>query len=153
MPISSAGTSPAGLGSPSTNTQLVSPGYQVSAGGCVSSVNIEYGTRDYTYDDYGNETGMSDTGQRIYVCIRTTKGARLNFQDFGLETPGTIDTGRVQRQVERFVRAACRPVTSDGSATIETVEVETEGTKILAVVRWFDNRRQTTETTRAPLAQ
>lgn len=150
---SGAGLSPAGLGTPTANTQLVGPGYQVGEGGCVSSVKIAWGTKDYEYDDYGNEKPMSDTAQRIQICMGTTKGARLNFQSFGLETPDTIDSGRIQRQVEHYVRAACRPVLSDGSATITSVEVETEGNQVLAVIRWTDNRRQTTETTRAPLAQ
>ena len=149
----SAGVTPYGIGDPEENTQLVGPGYEQSEGGCVSSVLIEWGTKDFVYDDYGNEKPMTDTGQRVYVCMRTTKGARVNFQDFGLETPKTIVGSRIQREVERFVRAACKPVTDDGSATITDVEVDSEDNKVIAVIRWTDNRRQTTETTRAALAQ
>lgn len=149
----SAGVTAFGIGDPDTNTQLVGPGYTQSEGGCVSSVKIEWGTKDFVYDSYGNEMPMSDTAQRIYMCMRTTKGSRVNFQGFGLETPQTIVGSRIQREVERYVKAACKPVTSDGSATITDVEVDSEGNQVIAVIRWTDNRRQTTETTRAALAQ
>lgn len=114
---------------------------------------IEHGTRDYVYDDYGNEVAMSDTGQRMYMCMRMLKGSRVNFPNDGFEPPTHI-TSQIQRDVELRVRMACKPVTNDGSATITSVEVQTEGTKVVAVARWTDNKRQTTNnTTRAQLSQ
>lgn len=151
--MSSAGVTPGGLADPTELTALVGPGWEQSAGGCVSSVLVEFGTKDYVYDDYGNEKPMTDTGQRMYMCMRTTRGSRISFQSSGLETPTHIIESRIQREVERLVRSACKPVTGDGSATIDSVEVESENNMVVAVIRWTDNRRQTQETTRAQLAQ
>jgi hypothetical protein len=150
--LATAGFSPFGLGTPTTNTRLVSPGYEQSAGGCVSSVKIAWGTKDYEYDDYGNEKPMSDTAQRVYMLCATTVGSRANWQTFGLQTPTHI-TSRTPREVENYVRAALRPVISDGSATLDSVEVTTENNMTLAVIRWTDNRQQEQRVTSVPLSQ
>ena len=150
--LSTAGSSPVGFGTPTKNTQLVGPGFQQSAGGCVSSVLVEQRTRDYVYDAYGNEKPMSDTGQRMYMLCRTTIASRSGWQEFGMEIPTHVDS-RTQRVVERFVRRAMRPVISDGSARLDSVEVDTDVTKILAVIRWTDLRLAQEEKTVVPLAQ
>jgi len=150
--LATAGTSPAGLGTPTANTQLVGPGYQQSAGGCVSSVLINGATKDYEYDAYGNEKPMSDTAQRVYLLCRTTIGSRMGWQSFGLQTPTHI-TPRLEREVERYVRTALKPVLSDGSATLDSVEVTSENNLVMAVVRWTDNRQQEQRKTEVPLSQ
>lgn len=150
--LSTAGTSPAGLGTPTANTQLVGSGYQVSEGGCVSSVLIEYGTKDYVFDDYGNEKPMSDAAQRVYILISTSVNSRTGWPDFGLKPPKYIN-GNMQRDVERRVRTALKPVLDDGTITVDAVEVETEGNKVVCVVRWTDRRRQESRDTRVPLSQ
>jgi len=107
---------------------------------------------DYVYDDYGNEKPMSDTAQRIYILIRTTPGSRANWKEFGMETPTHINSN-ISREVERFVRKACKPVISDGSARIDSIEVVSEDNKVLAIIGWTDMRQQREENTSVPLAQ
>lgn len=150
--LATAGTSPAGLGTPTANTQLTGNGYQVSEGGCVSSVLIEYGTKDYVYDDYGNEKPMSDAAQRVYILMRTSVDSRTGWPNFGLRPPTHIN-GNIQRDVQRRVRTALKPVLDDGTITLDSVDVETEGNQVVCVVWWTDRRRQESRDTRVPLSQ
>lgn len=150
--LSTCGIAPAGLGSPAKNLRLVAPGYTQSLAGGVSSVMIDQRTRDYVYDAYGNETGMSDTAQRVFMCLKTVAGSRVGFQTFGLSVPKTIDS-RLQSVIEQNVRLALAPVLDDGSITLDKVDATSTGTTAIAVVWWTDSRTRTSQTTRTPLEQ
>lgn len=148
--ISPAGTAVAGVGLPSASSQLCSTGWQKSTTGAVSSVNIDSTARDITLDDYGSEEGMSDTAQRVYLCLQTLRGSRVSFQPFGFRAPPKI-TDDVLTLTREAVRLAMLPVTEDGSAELIDVTVGADGTRLYALVTWRDTRRNTTPTTRAQL--
>ena len=134
-----AGICPAGIGMPVTSYALTSGGFQESTTGAVSSVLVDSDSLDYVLDANGNEEGMSDTAQRVQMCLATLLGSRVGFQSFGFRGPRKV-TDTVKTEVTEAVRTAMLPVTSDGSATILSVEVVAEGTRVFALVRWQDNR-------------
>lgn len=57
----------------------------------------------------------------------------------------------MRTQVKEAVRLALQPVLADGSAELQSVETETEGTRVFALIKWRDMRRGTTTTTRKAL--
>jgi len=144
------GTSPAGIGMPVTSPALAKAGYGLSTTGAVSSVNIDCETHDYTFDVNGSEEGMSDTAQRVFLCLSTLKGSRLSFQTFGFSRPTKI-TDKVNNEVYELVRVAMKPVTDDGSAVLKRVQTTTEGTRVYALVEWEDTRTGITQPTKAAL--
>lgn len=148
--FSPAGTSPAGVGLPVTSPALVDAGFSQSTTGAVSSLNIDSESRDFTVDSLGSEEGMSDTAQRVFLCMRTLRGIRPTFANFGFKGPPKI-TDDVRTQVKEAVRLALQPVLTDGSAELQSVETESEGTRIFALIKWRDTRRGTTTTTRKAL--
>lgn len=148
--FSPAGSSPAGVGLPVSSPALVDAGFSQSTTGAVSSIKIDPDTRDFAVDAMGSEEGMSDTAQRVWLCIRNLRGSRMSSPTFGFKAPPKI-TNDVRKEVHEAVRLAMLPVTSDGSVSIEGVEVETQGTRIFALVTWRDMRRNKQDSTRAGL--
>lgn len=144
--FSPAGSSPAGTGLPVSSAALVDAGFSQSTTGAVSSVAINPETRDFDVDAMGSEEGMSDTAQRVFLCMRTMRGERVSFASFGFAAPKRI-TADVQREVAEAVRVAMLPVTSDGSATLVDVAVEVEGTRVFALITWRDERTNALSTT------
>jgi hypothetical protein len=102
-------------------------------------------------DAYGSEEVMSDVQQRVYMCLRTIRGSRTSFQDFGLQTPRKI-LDDMQAEVYELVRVALAPVLADGSATLDTVQTETIKTTVCAAVTWTDVKRQKQYSSTVPLA-
>lgn len=148
--LSPAGLAPAGIGLPDTSHSLAATGYGKSTTGAVSSIKLDYRTLDSVHDAWGNETGISDTEQRVALCLRTVRGSRLSFLASGFAPPTKV-TDQVRREVQEAVRLALLPVTSDGSAALVAVTVEPHATSVWALVTWRDNRRSTETTTRATL--
>lgn len=148
--FATAGTSPAGVGVTALTQQLAA--YEQSTTGAVSSIQIDPETRDYVYDSYGSESPMSDTGQRVLLCIQTTLGSRIGDLTFGFEPPTKIPSD-LSVHVEEALRTALAPVLSDDSATLVGVRTESNGTRANAVVTWRDNRtnRETTVRTQINL--
>jgi phage baseplate assembly protein W len=141
----STGLAPAGLGTPTQNLDLATLGYQKSTTGCVSSLNVAR-DGDYSYDDNGNEEGMSDTAQRVMLCLKTTAGSRVEYQDFGLRIPETT-----AGSVEAAVRLALAPVLDDNSVTLDSVESTTSGTGAQVIVWWTDQRTRKQRSTPLPM--
>jgi len=110
------------------------------------------GDGDYEYDDYGNEKGMADSAQRVYLLLATAQESRANYRSFGLQRPTHI-TAQTPRNVDAFVRTALKPAIDDGSVTLTGIEVSSEGTKVLAIIRWTDNRTRESRSTPLPLGQ
>ena len=142
------GYSGAGIGMPITSPALAAAGYGKSTTGAVSSVNIDNETHDYTFDVYGSEEGMSDTGQRVFLCLSTLRGSRLSFQAFGFKRPTKV-SANIQNEVYELVRVAMAPVLDDGSAELLNVAVTTDVTRVYALVEWMDVARSQKRTTKA----
>lgn len=136
------GLTPAGLGLPESGPAL--SGYSTSTTGAVSSVEYD-SSGEPVLDAYDQEKPMSDTGQRVAFCLRIVRGSRTSFQDFGRGMPTKV-TDNAQSEVAEAIRYALLPVTSDGSATLISVEVEKDAnrpTQVFAKVVWRDNRNRT----------
>lgn len=116
----------------------------------VSSVEIDPLTKDVVVGSDGNEEGMTDSAQRVYILTRNTLGSRANFPEEGLEKPKGLDSS-TERFVDSAFRRALQPVLDDGTIRIESITVETEGTVCYAEVRWVDLKTQIPGTTRQPL--
>lgn len=144
------GESPAGLGTPTQNSALAVLGYQRSTTGAVSSVQVTGRERDYAYDDNGNEVGMGDTAQRVFLCIKTTAGSRIEYPESGLSIPETINGNMGPIMTER-VRRAMAPVLDDGSVSLDNVDVTADGTMLVCVVTWTDLRTLKQRQERLPL--
>lgn len=143
------GSSPAGYGEPVTSLALAITGYQRSTTGCVSSVNIDGKTKDFTYDAYGNEEGMSDTAQRVYMLIAEEFGSRQCSPKTGFQRPQTIGAN-FNNDIEARVKRALAPVLVDGSARFDGVDTSSIGTTGIAYILWTDLRKRVQD--RAPAA-
>lgn len=135
------GSAPAGLGTPVASPALALSGYQLSTTGAVSSVNVDPTTRDYTFDSYGNDEGMSDTGQRVFVLMATLADSRLANSD-GFHVPQKADSS-ASATIAREVKRVLAPCIDDH--TIELIDVsverdETIPTNVYAIIRWRDVR-------------
>ena len=146
------GQAPAGIGEPVTSLALALTGYQKSTTGCVSSLNVDGRSKDYTYDVYGNEEGMSDTAQRVYMLLAEEFGTRQCSPKTGLQRPQTISS-RFANDIEAVVKRALDPVIRDGSVSLDLVDTTSSGTTGAVVVWWTDRRKRSQERTTAPLRQ
>lgn len=119
--------------------------------GGVSSSKIDDTTRDYELDEYGNEVAMSDSGQRVYLLLKTSYGSIANDTGLGLQKPSKLGAN-AGKEVEAFVRQALSPATDDESIKLEDVQVETDGPRLYALIRWRDLRTDEVRSTPFPLS-
>jgi hypothetical protein len=137
---------------PVESPALVAAGYHTSTTGAVSSTEFDPRTGDVVLDANGSETGMSDTAQRVYFCLKTIRGSRISTQEFGLTPPASAND-TIQPEVYEFVRVALQPVITDRSVRLDSVDVEVNGTSVYALVTWTDLRRRTQHTSTAPIGR
>lgn len=135
---SAHGTSPMGFGAPTVSGVLAPEGSGRTVTGAVAAVEIDPITRDFVVDSTtGSESSMPATDQRVYLCLATLKGTRTSYESEGLATPQAIN-GDMTNQVQELVRLAMAPVLNDGSATLDTVIVESDNNRLFAAVTWTD---------------
>jgi hypothetical protein len=133
-----------GVTLPSTSPARARPATGYTVGGCVSSAKIDGLERDFVVDDYGNEEPMDDVEQRVFLCLRTSRDSRKNWPQFGLSLPDKIQPATVVTDITERVRQALAPVISDGSITLQTVEVTIVGTNGIYAQIWYRNNRSKT---------
>lgn len=141
------GTSPLGWGKPAASDPQTA---SKSGYGAVSSVSFDPHTADVEIDAYGSEESMTDAQQRVYFCLKTIRGTRTAFPDFGLQAPRKI-LDDMQTEIYELVRVALAPVLDDGSITLDAVRVETIKNTVCAAVIWTDTRRQKQYPSNVPL--
>ena len=109
-------------------------------------------TKDYEYDSAGNEEGMGDTRQRVYMLMAEEFGSRQCSPKSGFSRPPTIG-GNFRQDIETRARAALAPVLSDGSVRLDRVDTESAANSGLAYIVWTNLRTGVQDRVSAPLRQ
>jgi hypothetical protein len=129
----SAGTAPAGLGTPAT--VAVSPA--VSAG----SRYINPVTRDYQIAyDTGQQAQMPPARQRVLLALTTLKGSSTAAPLFGLEAPRKMGN-RFVASMQGAVRAALAHLTLADSPVIKIQRIDVrvpQGGRAITTVSYVD---------------
>jgi hypothetical protein len=104
-------------------------------------VQINGRTGDFEVDDYGSEELMSDASQRVYCLLK---------RDF---EPPDVMVSNLKEEIEVRVRDALAPAIADGSITLDSVDVDKDVTKALAVIWWTDTKNRKSDRMDLPLRQ
>jgi len=152
--ISPAGSSPAGYGSISVSAAFSPQSHGYAETGAVSSLKINPGTKDISFDDNGSEEGMGDEGQLVLMLLGNELGSRDIASEEGFSHPAAV-SGDYERELYAAVRKALMPAIETNWIELLSVDAMRDDRypdSVYAVIRWRSVRSDRVETTTKKIA-
>lgn len=130
------GTSPFGIGTPTTSSGREGTLLTDANGTAQGSRNLDARTKQWTFDSNGRTVGMENAGNLVLMYLSTV----LNSSAWagGLNSPGGVIGSNFAARRQSDIRTALKPLTDNRIIRIDRVTVDVKSRPVLTFIDWHN---------------